>query len=304
MKYEDIFTFENLYKSHLKARLSKRNKEEVINFELNTSVNIQKLYFELKYKKYNISGYKTFYIYEPKKRKIDALCYRDRIVEHCLCDFYMTPLLERRLIYDNAASRISKGTDFARKRLKKFYNDYYNKYHNNKGYVLKCDIHHFFDEIDHNILKNIMKSDVKDKNILNLLYKIIDSYNYKEHKGLPIGNQTSQAFAIRYLDEMDRMVKEKFKIKYYVRYMDDFILISHSKFYLKYILENIKLVLHKYNLKLNDKTKIYNLSESMEFLGFKYKMLENGKIILRLSSKKKKLFLQRIYQRRKMYEKK
>jgi hypothetical protein len=44
MKYNELFTFENLYNSHLKSRLSKRDKKEVIDFELNTGSNIQKLY--------------------------------------------------------------------------------------------------------------------------------------------------------------------------------------------------------------------------------------------------------------------
>ena len=89
MTYEELFTFENLYNSHLKARLCKRYKKEIIEFELNTGSNIMKLYNELKYQKYKILGYKTFYISDPK----------ERIVQHCLCDYYLTPLFERRLIY-------------------------------------------------------------------------------------------------------------------------------------------------------------------------------------------------------------
>lgn len=79
-----------------------------------------KLYNELKYQKYKILGYKTFYISVPKERRVDALSYTDRIVQHCLCDYYLTPLFEKRLIYDNAATRPNKGTNFARRRLKKF----------------------------------------------------------------------------------------------------------------------------------------------------------------------------------------
>ena len=135
MTYEELFTFENLYNSHLKARLCKRYKKEVIEFELNTGSNIMKLFNELKYQKYKISSYKTFYISDPKERRVDALSYRDRIVQHCLCDYYLTPLFERRLIYDNAATRPNKGTDFARKRLKHFYNDFYNKNKTNEGYI-------------------------------------------------------------------------------------------------------------------------------------------------------------------------
>lgn len=160
MKYENLFTFENLYNSHLKSRLCKRCKKEVIEFELNTGSNIMKLLNELKTQKYNILGYKTFYITDPKERRVDTINYRDRIVQHCLCDYYLTPLLEKRLIYDNAATRPKKGTDFARKRLKHFYNDFYNKNKDNNGYILKYDIHHYLESIDHSILKKILKKDI------------------------------------------------------------------------------------------------------------------------------------------------
>ena len=298
MKYDELFTFEHLYNSHLKSRLGKRDKKEVIDFELNTGSNIQKLYFELKYHRYEISSYNTFYIYEPKERRVDALRYRDRIVQHCLCDYYLTPLYDKRLIYDNAATRIGKGTDFARKRLKYFYYDYFNKNKSNKGYVLKCDIHHFFECINHNVLKELLKKDIEDKDILNLLFKIIDSYEFEKDVGLPIGNQTSQIFAIRYLDEMNRMIKEKYKIKYYIRYMDDFILIHESKEYLKEVLDSInKLLSDNYKLELNKKTRIYKLSESVSFLGFSYRLLDNQKVLMRLNGVKRKRFLKNINKR-------
>lgn len=240
MNFYEVFTFENLYKAHLKARLSKRYKLEVIEFELNLGSNITKLMYELLNHKYKIQGYNTFYIYEPKERKVDALHYRDRIVQHCICDNYLTPLLEKRLIYDNAATRIGKGTDFARSRLKHFYNDYYNKNKTNDGYVLKCDVHHFFESIDHRKLKELLQKDISDKYMLKLLFSIINSYEGESGKGLPIGNQTSQAFGIRYLDEMDRLIKEKYHIMYYTRYMDDFLLIHNPKEYLLNVLEAIK----------------------------------------------------------------
>ena len=247
---------------------------------------------DLKYKRYFISPYKTFYIYEPKERRVDALTYKDRIVQHCLCDYYLTPLYDKRLIYDNAATRIGKGTDFSRNRLKHFYYDYFNKHKNNKGYVLKCDIHHFFESIDHDVLNEILSKDIDDKDILNILYKIIDSYSFEENKGLPIGNQTSQIFAIIYLDELDRVIKEKFRIKYYIRYMDNFILVHESCEYLKEILKSIKKLLKdKYKLELNKKTRIYKLEESVEFLGFSYKLLDNQKVLMRLNVKRRKRFL-------------
>ena len=58
------------------------------------------------------------------------------------------------------------------------------------------------------------------------LFRIVDEYG---SKGLPTGNQTSQCFGLLYLDEADRLIKERFSMKYYSRYMDDGITISNDK---------------------------------------------------------------------------
>ena len=83
---------------------------------------------------------------------------------------------------------------------------------------MKCDIKKYFYSIDKNTLFNIMKKYIKDYKLLNLTKVFI--YDNKEEKGIPIGNYTSQFFANIYLNELDKYIKEKLKIKYYVRYMD------------------------------------------------------------------------------------
>ena len=60
---------------------------------------------------------------------------------------------------------------------------------------------------------------------------IIDSYSKTDNKGLPMGNQTSQWFALYYLDSFDRLAKEKLHFKYSnagemkKRAMRDFVLV-------------------------------------------------------------------------------
>ena len=121
MNYDEIFTFENLYQAHLKARKCKRHKKDVIQFELNLSANLWQLYEDLHTRNYRVSGYNKFIIYEPKKREIQALEYKDRVVQHVLCDLYLYPLLTSKFIYDNGACQKNKGTDFAIDRLSLFF---------------------------------------------------------------------------------------------------------------------------------------------------------------------------------------
>ena len=77
---------------------------------------------------------------------MDTTPYRDRVVQKCFVDNYLFPLLENRLIFDNAACRKNKGTDFARDRLKNFIKDTFNKYGLN-FYVLTFDINHFLNRL-------------------------------------------------------------------------------------------------------------------------------------------------------------
>lgn len=88
IKYDDIFAFSNLYKAHLKSRRCKRHKKDVITFEIDLSNNLYKLYKELKRRTYKISDYNHFTIIEPKKRVIQALHYKDRVVQHVIVDNY------------------------------------------------------------------------------------------------------------------------------------------------------------------------------------------------------------------------
>ena len=107
------------------------------------------------------------------------------------------------------------------------------KQHADQGFFLKCDVRKYFDTIDHFVLKKKLLKIFNTGDIFTLLCRIIDSYELTPGKGLPLGNQASQWFALLYLDEVDRLIKEKLRIKHYVRYMDDFVLLHHSKEYLQ-----------------------------------------------------------------------
>ena len=116
--YEKIFDFDNIYAAYKASRRSKRRTREVVKFELNPGPNLCALRQELHSGTYRLSGYYHFTIHDPKTREIYALHYRDRILQHSLCDNVLAPYFETHLIYDNAACRKDKGTFFAMNRLK------------------------------------------------------------------------------------------------------------------------------------------------------------------------------------------
>ena len=292
--FEKIYSFQNLYKAHTIARRGKRNTREVIEFEMNLSENLTELSESLKAGTYRMSGYYSFMVHDPKDRVIHALHYRDRVVQHCVCDEVLAPTLDRKLIYDNAACRIGKGTHFALGRVSGFLHDYYNRY-GADGYFLKCDIRKFFDNIDHNALKNKLRRAFDDEELFSLLCMIIYSYEVAPGKGIPLGNQTSQWFAIYYLDGFDRLIKEKLRIKYYSRYMDDCVLIHHDKDYLKQCLAEMQdYIENDLHLSLNEKTKIFPIKNGVDYLGWHFYMTESGKVIRKVKQSTKLKYKRRL----------
>lgn len=271
-----MISFESLYKAHRRARLGKRHKREVIEFEANLSENLWKLHYELKHGTYKVGEYKRFMIYDPKEREIQAIPYRDRIVQHALCDNILSPLLSRYLIYDNCACQKKKGTHFAIKRLKKFMLEHYKK-HGTSGYFVKLDIKKYFPSIDQNLLFEKLKKLPLQPQTMSLIQNII--FSYPGTKGIAMGNQSSQNFALYYLDEIDRFIKEKLKVKHYLRYMDDMILLVDNKQTAKTCLKSVENLVLSNLLELNHKSQIISIKNGINFLGFHFFYVQNGKIL-------------------------
>lgn len=299
--YEKICDFQNLYKAHTIARKSKRTNREVVEFEMNLAENLVKISDSLTNGTYEMFGYYSFMVHDPKDRAIHALHYRDRVVQHCICDEVLAPTLDRKLIYDNAACRLEKGTHFAMGRLNGFLHDFYHK-HGTNGYFLKCDIRKFFDNIDHHVLKEKLRKVFTEEKLFSLLCQIIDSFEKSPGKGLPLGNQTSQWFAIYYLDSFDRLIKEKLQIKYYTRYMDDCVLIHHNKEYLKQCLTTLQEYIGEtLRLALNEKTEIFPIKNGVDYLGWHFYMTDTGKVIRKVKPSTKTKYKRKLRYFQKAY---
>ena len=255
--FDKIFTFEEMYQAHMRGRKAKRDKKPLVKFELQTLENLYNVYVKLKNGTYKIRGYNSFVVYEPKRREIQTLHYYDRVVLHVLCDNVLLPYFTKRAITDNCVCQKGKGTLFALQRFEKSLSGYVRQ-HVANGYILKCDILKYFHTIPHPQLKEIFGSLIADVRLKKLVLDIIDSFHtspvYLEgcgveplvkgtrqtERGVPIGNQTSQVFGMYYLNEVDRYVKEKLRIKVYSRYMDDFGLVHGSKEFLQAAREKIQ----------------------------------------------------------------
>lgn len=136
---------------------------------------------------------------------------------------------------------------------------------------------------------------IEDRDVYALLEHIIDSYETEPGKGLPLGNQSSQWFALYYLDGLDRMVKEQLRVRAYVRYMDDFILIHPDKEFLRKCLLQMKEYLEReLKLEFNEKTQILPMKNGIGFLGFHFYLSETGKVIRKVRRRTKTKYRRRL----------
>ena len=241
-------------------------------FEKNIQENLLFLRTELLLHSYTPKPLKTFIIKDPKTRKISKSHFRDRVVHHALFNI-IEPIFEKFFIYDSYANRKGKGT---LKALQRF--DYFKKIVSKNDtrtcYILKADIKHYFETVNHDILLKIIREKIKDERILWLINIIL-----KNHKilagdagnGMPLGNLTSQFFANVYLDQLDQFIKQKVKAKYYIRYVDDFVVLHESyqrleqykRIINKFLIERLKIELH------HGKSKIIRLNSGVNLLGYR-----------------------------------
>lgn len=292
--YPQVYDFENLYWAYRDARRGKRSAEAVAAFEYAEEDNLHQLQEELIAKTYQPGAYRHFYIHEPKRRKISAAPFRDRVVHHALCRI-IEPIFERYFIHDSYACRVGKGTHRALDRCQQFARQY--------PYVLQGDVQQFFPSIDHAILRNLLARHLKDADMLWLIDQILasgvgvhteeyamqwfpgdDLFGVNRPRGLPIGNLTSQFWANVYLNELDQFIKRQLKCHGYVRYVDDFLLFAANKTDLHAWRAAIIEFLQTLRLRLHEQMfRVYPVTEGIPFLGFRifptYRRLKRVKAI-------------------------
>ena len=277
LKYKNLIHLvvddNNLRKAYKQARKNKRYKRGVLIFKERLEYNLQEIKQEILNKTYKQSEYKVFKIYEPKERQISALPFKDRVVQHALCNV-IEPIFDRYMFPCSYACRKGKGTHQCMMKARELIRMVPK---NKPLFFLKMDFRKFFPSIDRTILYKEINRKIKDKHILWLLNQIIPTTGF----GLPIGNLTSQLFANVYGTVFDRYIKQSLMVKHYVRYMDDTIILSTNKSYLKSLFQKLSwFIKNKLNLVFS-KWYIESIKKGLNFVG--YRIFRNY-ILIRKSS--------------------
>ncbi|MGR9108390.1 MAG: reverse transcriptase domain-containing protein [Gammaproteobacteria bacterium] len=239
LRLSQVYDWANLNEAARNAACAKRFRIEVSSFEAFWADRLLDLQDELRSGTYRPGSYKHFYIHEPKRRKISAAPFRDRVVHHALCRI-LEPWNEARFIADSYANRRGKGTHRAIDRVQTLARRF--------RFVLRLDIMKYFPSIDHEILLDEIAKTPVDQGVLDLCAKIVasgrensgfsgrlnwfpgdDLVDLLRPTGLPIGNLTSQFWSNVYLNPLDHFIKRELGCSGYVRYVDDMALFGNTK---------------------------------------------------------------------------
>lgn len=278
--YEEVFTYENLYKAYIKCRANVGWKSSTQKYIVQAPLNVYQTYKKLMAGKYKSDGFYEFDLYERgKHRHIKSVTINERVVQRCLCDNALVPVICRKFIYDNGASLPNKGYHFAVRRLERHLHYHYRK-HGQEGYILLFDFTKFFENVSHGVVKKLLANEFDDERLLNLTYHFIECFG---EKGLGLGSQISQTLALASANKLDHYIKETLRIKGYGRYMDDGYVIHESKEYLQKVLKSIKEICNELGIVLNEKkTQIVKLSHGFTWLKVRFFILPTGKIIKKI----------------------
>lgn len=236
---EQVAAWDNLLLAWRKAARGKRGTPGAAAFEHQVADRLLALQAELLEERWRPGAYVHFEIAEPKRRRISAAPFADRVVHHALCN-RMEPLFERCFIADSYANRAGKGTHRAVDRLQALARRY--------RYVLRLDIVKHFPSIDHAVLLDILAVELHEPRVLDLAARIIASgdgvldQEYRmvwfpgddllaacRPRGLPIGNLTSQFWSNCYLHPLDLFIQRELGCRAYLRYVDDMALFADTK---------------------------------------------------------------------------
>jgi len=275
--FNTVFTFDHLYNSYKNCCLGVGWKASTQRYKSNALANVNDTLNLLQNNNYKSKGFYEFDIVERGKlRHIKSVHISERIVQRCLCDYSLVPMFERSFIYDNGACMRNKGIDFAVNRFTCHLQRHWRKY-GNSGYVLLFDFSRYFDNIQHEPLKQIVDKYYMGERIKTLIKQFIDDFG---DIGLGLGSQISQVSALMYPNKLDHYIKEILHVKGYGRYMDDGYLIHESKKYLQKCLVEIRQICGELGIKLNTKkTQIVKMSKGVNFLKSKFIFNDTGKVI-------------------------
>lgn len=203
----------------------------------------------------------------------------------------LEPIFEQKFLPCSFGFRPNRSAHMAIQKIRKDLQDGYT-------YVIDADIKTYFDAIPHDKLLELIKEEVVDSSVLELISQFLKSgvlengIVHESSSGSPQGGVISPLLANIYLHPLDEMMMERgHRI---TRYADDFVICCKTRKGAERVLKSVTKMLEG-QLKLAvhpEKTKIVdNICEPFTFLGYTFKngyfYMPSDKAIMRFKDKVK-----------------
>lgn len=302
--FNSICSMDNLYRAYQNAKSGKGWYKEVKQIEKRPFYYLAGLQYMLKNHLFKTSEYEIFILNEGKKKRdvYKLPFFPDRIAQWAILQV-IEPFLVANMTADTYSAIPGKGiqpiVDDLRGHYKTKIIDGKKKSvwvpsilltdEENTRYCYKIDLHHYYQSINHEVLKQKFRKVFKDPELLWLLDEITDSINTATEEdlielslsgeievdpntGIPIGNYMSQYSGNFYLSSFDHWVKEELHTKHNYRYMDDVVIFSSSKEELHEIHKKVTAYLRDYlHLNIKGNYQIFPTKvRGVDFVGYRF----------------------------------
>jgi hypothetical protein len=291
----NIFLYQKLLEAY---RLCVRGKPSLKSTDWHWRVEkeLARLAYDLNNRRYRPGLSSIFVVKTPKPREVIAANIRDRVVHRMIYE-YMSPYWEKRFLPFSFACRRGKGPLAAVKEVEDVARGQA-RATSVPLHALKVDVSRFFPSLCHEVLLSILHKHLENDFFVWLTtvlvcHRATDPGHYRldsprsewrliepekslfqvpKHRGLPIGNLTSQFFANVYMHELDVFLarNRNWRFLYVQRYVDDVLILGEDRRALAGFIPEMEAFLwDKLRLRLNPKkTQLRPLSHGVDHLGF------------------------------------
>jgi hypothetical protein len=267
----------NMMEAWRLTRRGRRLAASGLEFKEYAVLNLHRLAAAMRDGSYSEGEPTRFLIWDPKRREIAALPFRDRIAQHALCAV-IGPIFDATLLPNTFACRAGKGTHAGVKAVQSEL-----RRRRRAGlptYVLKTDFSRYFASIDRAELWRMIEAKISCRATLRLIEAMIP----RSGIGLPIGSLVSQIFANVYGGIVDRHLQQDLGERFWYRYMDDLVVLGDCPDHLRRVKASIE-TLSRRQLGLRfSKWSIQPASRGVNFLG--YRIWATHKLLRRDSVKR------------------
>ncbi|MDP1866977.1 MAG: reverse transcriptase/maturase family protein [Bradyrhizobium sp.] len=241
----------------------KRLTPGYLEFKEYSPLNLGELAREMADGRYVQGAPREFHVFDPKKRLISALPFRDRVAQQALC-LVIGPIFERALLPRAFACRPGKGTHAGVVQLQSEL-----RREGRDGaplYFLKTDFRSYFASIERKVLWRLIEAKISCRATLSLIEAMVP----REGTGLPIGSLTSQIFANLYAGAtLDRHLQQALGERLWFRYMDDVVVLGRSAAHLRQVKEEIETYAGRELGLRFSKWQIAQVARGINFLGYR-----------------------------------